>query len=104
MIQMCSAVARRWEVHRSLFAIRSGTIVGLVPRLSERVQIAAKPLPGVRLSGCSHHLGIYAAKVHPSCCRPISHPICEERVTERPGSKDGTPAPFAVDCPSIPAM
>ncbi len=47
------AVARWWEVHRSLFAIRDETGSGLVPSLPDRVQIDDVPMSTPSNSGAS---------------------------------------------------
>ena len=55
-LRMCLAIARWWEVHCSLFAIRSNTVVRLVPRFSERMQTTAYPSPCFQLSESGHCL------------------------------------------------
>jgi hypothetical protein len=52
---MCLAIARRWKVHRSRFAIRSNTAIRLVPRLPYGEQTPSNPPPRFQLPRCTHY-------------------------------------------------
>jgi hypothetical protein len=89
-------------VHRSLFAVRGGAIIGLAPRLAERMQTAPNPSPGFLLPGCSHSRRIYAVSECAVVTATVFGPICEEHVTERLPVVAATPVPVTADRPLRP--
>jgi hypothetical protein len=69
------AVARRWEVHCSVFTLRNETGSRFVPRLPELVELAVEPCPDLCLSEHAHRCGMcprgVASETRASSVRPF---------------------------------